>query len=630
LALVGFIFFIYKNHRDKWQDHQTFFIILFVANFWLTTVAGRFLNDLVPQIVIFASMVVVALVEKIDYKQMIRNVKNSVGFTKLKRIRYTHYLGVLFVAFVVIFPNAFTSLDAAIPPEEKAKYFGENYSGYFGTSLGEQYYWADAFLWLSQQDTEIEKPEDRPAFLSWWDYGFYGVSMGEHPVVADNYQDGFYPASNFLTSQSEMEAIAVLIIRLAEGTMKHLPPDGRQIPLSTEAEQVWRKYFPPYNETVNQTFEHLKVPLKKIVLHYPAEDIIHYMNDKKTCPSYDTLIAEEWGNTILRVNGDNAMYHDITKLILKLSEDQIISLYDDMSKATGNDIRYFGIEKRDITDIFGVFTFLSDKSSFGYVTSEDDWYRVSYTDKAGIEYTLSEMQNMTQEEYEDLEISPITINKEPVTLSTVYRLFYGVKTEGNQYIPTYMMKHFYLKYFSPLIAISTFYEGAKIKGKVAVNDIPYLFGLIGYQDEYGLVHDFTTIQYDGTFELLAPSGNASFVILRDNEVVGSYPTTVNITEDQAQRKTPCNAFVPININKSSVDIQISNVTTDGILLTITNQLFGITQEIPNIQNMIYKVQDLLPLTYDFIFKNPLTNETKTEQHFLKPDGNTISISVDGL
>ncbi|GAH24052.1 unnamed protein product, partial [marine sediment metagenome] len=65
--------------------------------------------------------------------------------------------------------------------------------------------------------TDIELPEDRPAILTWWDYGFYLASTSEHPTVADNYQSGIPPAANFHTAQTEQEAVSVLIIRLCEG-----------------------------------------------------------------------------------------------------------------------------------------------------------------------------------------------------------------------------------------------------------------------------------------------------------------------------------------------------------------------------------------------------------------------------
>ena len=52
-----------------------------------------------------------------------------------------------------------------------------------------------------------------PAFISWWDYGFYESAIGDHPTVADNFQDGIPPAANFHTSTSEEEAVAVWIVR---------------------------------------------------------------------------------------------------------------------------------------------------------------------------------------------------------------------------------------------------------------------------------------------------------------------------------------------------------------------------------------------------------------------------------
>ena len=67
---------------------------------------------------------------------------------------------------------------------------------------------------LNEQDIEIEDPAMRPAFISWWDYGFYEVAIGGHPTVADNFQDGIPTAANFHTSTSEREAVAIFSIRL--------------------------------------------------------------------------------------------------------------------------------------------------------------------------------------------------------------------------------------------------------------------------------------------------------------------------------------------------------------------------------------------------------------------------------
>ena len=87
----------------------------------------------------------------------------------------------------------------------------------FNVIIVKERYWQDALNWLSEQDLEIKNPTQRPAFISWWDYGFYEVALGEHPTVADNFQDGIPVAANFHTATSEKEAVSVWIIRLLEG-----------------------------------------------------------------------------------------------------------------------------------------------------------------------------------------------------------------------------------------------------------------------------------------------------------------------------------------------------------------------------------------------------------------------------
>ena len=88
------------------------------------------------------------------------------------------------------------------------------YLGNTGPSFPQDY-WIEGLGWLAEQDTNL-KPEDRPGFISWWDYGFWAIDIGEHPTVADNFQFGYQIAGNFIASQSEHEAMALLLYRLIE------------------------------------------------------------------------------------------------------------------------------------------------------------------------------------------------------------------------------------------------------------------------------------------------------------------------------------------------------------------------------------------------------------------------------
>ena len=51
----GFIFFIYKAYDEKLKPEYIFFIVIFAIQLWLTTTAGRFVNDMIPIAIIFSS-----------------------------------------------------------------------------------------------------------------------------------------------------------------------------------------------------------------------------------------------------------------------------------------------------------------------------------------------------------------------------------------------------------------------------------------------------------------------------------------------------------------------------------------------------------------------------------------------
>ena len=71
--------------------------------------------------------------------------------------------------------------------------------------------WNMAYDWLANQDTESDFTE-RPAFLSWWDYGFQALSQGQHPTVADNFQSGIPVTGNTLLSHSQEDVLALMIM----------------------------------------------------------------------------------------------------------------------------------------------------------------------------------------------------------------------------------------------------------------------------------------------------------------------------------------------------------------------------------------------------------------------------------
>ena len=117
LGWGGFILLLMYYYREKIKREYLLIIVLFIIDLWLATTAGRFLNDMVPLIAILAGWITWYFVDKINYKQMLRNIKSAGGgLHGLRRgIKFLHIFGVVFLAFIVLLPSVFIAFDAAVP-----------------------------------------------------------------------------------------------------------------------------------------------------------------------------------------------------------------------------------------------------------------------------------------------------------------------------------------------------------------------------------------------------------------------------------------------------------------------------------------------------------------------------------
>jgi len=617
IGLTGFLLFCFRTYKGKLPAYSLFFIVIFAIQFWLTSTAGRFLNDLIPAICIFAGFLVFTIIQKLDFKEMIRNVKNVGGFHGVRRgVRPKHIVGSLFIFGVIILPNTFLALDAATPPEMDAEVFGEDFIGAYGTTLGQQYYWSEVCYWLSLQDNEIKDPADRPGVLTWWDYGFYLASMSEHPTVADNFQNGIQCAANFHTAQNEEEATAVLIIRLAEGVKE---PKGLTGKMPDKVREVFSKYLPVYttqNDTNNSK------PLNII-------DVIE--DPTNNAPSTNKLISPEYGNKELRTTAWNAMYHDAVDIITsRLDDEEITQLYMEMMEVTGFSIRYYGIETRDMTTIFGVFPFLADKSTHGYATAEDDWYVTKYKDKYGNEFTLEEVQNMSSDEYKDREPNAVTRRKDTYFNSIAFKTFYGYNNNNeipDNRIPTYMLKHWVPVYVSPYVSLAKYYEGAKLNGTVKVGGTDYNGVTVFVLDGNGIPHDYDIVM-NGEFNVILPAGNISLSFYIGETYLGIKENLGEITEAEATRKTFFNETVNISVEPASVNVSVTNTAGDDLKLNVTSVSYsGLQYSIPLPEDKVYVFSDMIPDTYRFTVSNSTGSIKHNGILFVGPGKNNYNIEV---
>lgn len=637
---AGFIFILWYYYREKLRRDYLFFIVLFIVDLWLTSTAGRFLNDMVPLIAIFAGFIIWFVVDKIDYKQMIKNVRSAGGgLHGIRRgIKLMHIFGVVLIAFIIILPNAFIVMDAAIPSKTyplnenktewsnwKQDYFlNESYSGVFGLSLYKEGYWVDAFDWLAKQDTDIAKDVDRPAFISWWDYGFYESALGEHPTVADNFQDGIPPASNFHTATSEKDAVAILIVRILEGNKK----DGNG-KISENTRNILEKYLQK-SDSDNIT-EWIENPLSSPSYHkWINETFNQYMRDE-----VDTnllKVGAQWS--------ENAFYHDVVELFNNktngLTEEEITWLYHDLQEETGYSIRYYGVEGYD-RQIFNIFAFLSDKSLVLLGSPEDEFVDVLYSGykvkpSGGLEY---EITNKPFEEYlklSDAEKRYIAVTGTSYSFKNAYfdTMFYrtyigpsqtdsaGKKSAYNWQVPCLDMKHFYAEFISDLneyqysrgqaaVVIAKYYEGALVTGNVTFKGEPLDAQVVvqknlTYTSDYTIPidHDKNDTNTTGWFSVLAGAG--SHLQIRRTITEGAFVLTnitfegetgteyAPISDDDAMRRENSNYERILNIDIKPANLEgyfYEDVDNDGLYNS------SIDTPLSNGSLMLYEIKDIL-------------------------------------
>jgi dolichyl-phosphooligosaccharide-protein glycotransferase len=644
LAWAGFVLLIIQYVKTKGRKDYLFILALFVIQMWLTTTAGRFLNDMVPVIALLAGYATWYVISKIDYKQMARNIRNAGGGLRgiRKGVRIYHVLGVLFVAFVILIPNGYLALDAAVPSAAikvdnksvnmKNVFFGNDSSSAFGSSSYKEQYWVGAYSWLSKQDTNIAEPMKRPAYISWWDYGFYEVAVGGHPTVADNFQDGIPTASNFHTAMSEKEGIAVWIIRLLEGNLN----DNNKAAFSPQVVTTLQQHLGA-NNTKNIT-SWMITPALSPSQHAPIGK------------NYDAALSE---NLLVGAGyPENAYYHDITQLLNNtLNDDQITWLYHDIQQATGYTIRYYGVEGYD-EQIFNIFAFLGDKSNVltalrtagkSYHNPEDDFIQVQYTGYtvntdgtrgANGTWTAQELNGMTQTQKTHTAITgTTTINKQDYFNTMFYRTYIGYPpsqdANGNyqtpqQQIPCYAMRHFIPAYVSPYpyygygrsaVVIAKYYEGAFFNGTISCNNTPLYYATVAVLDQYGFPHDNIATDINGSFNLIAPAGNITLLFSYANDVLLKKITFNNtnstlfspVTDGEAMRLNGTNFIrnFNISINLSTVEgyVYQDNNNNGSYEPAVDTPLSGITVEL----NDYYFSRPVQPTTTDaqghYVFHN---------------------------
>lgn len=608
------------------------------AAIFMAMSAVRFIFNASPAFAITSAWITVLLVERLGFEPLRRAVASTGGsrLTALRRgVKVRHVAGAAFLAFLLVLPNAFQGVDAGIPYERKGE-LNEQLAGLpqamrfgaFGYNLPlKNTYYPQAWEWLRTQDDDVFPLTDRPAFLSWWDYGFEAIQESRHPTVADNFQNGFEFAGHFLLAQSENQALAVLNVRLLQGD---LAENGGVFSAATHDALVARGLDP----------EALRDVLRRPEIYVP-------------------LIRADparFGQWDARISSRNALIIYLGAVLTEaLDVDGQADLYRALREATGLRVDYFAVDSRLVpfsgtnTGIFYAPVKLTDHRTLelpGLRSIPVDFYRLVAETADGREFDLTEVPPQVRVTNVRIEYLEMFYN------SMLYRIFFGLSGSdlggedaglpgisgplaNEPPLHGWMLEHFRVvyrtAYYNPFppqevanhtdawtalnifdaldlqeqiqageavgtvdvssttnlrqgVVILEFYDGAFLRGRVTAEDGRALEGVrVSVLDEAGVPHGSVFTDERGDYEARLPFGEvhvvASVGALEGRTQTGSViltETTLQIREDQADLlpQDMDGDGLPDYIVRQDLTVPTSSVRGEAFLDRDRNQIHG--------------------------------------------------------
>ena len=571
----------------------TLSILSLFVGFWLFFTVSVLIGILAAIILIALIMVIGHMDAQDDDQYRFRDRISGLR----KGIELKRTLVVLFVGLFIFLPNTFYGYDAGVPFENKKDHDvdiynflsydffrpgefdssertnttmypqGVNSQGYvegmYNTTNNQlwymgntgpsfpQDYWIEGLEWLAEQDTNLA-PEERPGFMSWWDYGFWAIDIGEHPTVADNFQFGYQIAGNFIASQSEDEAMALLLYRLLEPEV-----DRDTDKFNNEVRTELLNYYSEQNIT---DFEH--------IVSNPED-----------------YIPKKADGTDQEVHKKNAAIRAGKPILMTLEKDDLSDIIWEIEEITGNSIRYFAADTRLMpysasnTGIMYAPVTLADYDISSFIEVQavlSNGQTVPFDDAISLLEADPNLQVTDQK----------LVYKEKFLNSMFFRSFIGWSgpdigrpaedgipsisgTIGQDQslppLPGWNLTHFKLVQINSGLRILKYYDGATLYGTVATPDgAPVANANVTVSDEYNVPHGRATTNEKGEYSVIAPAGNLTLAVsignletdiervkLVSNNILLQKDNII-VSEEQAMRQTASDIKIDLEVEASSV------------------------------------------------------------------------------
>ncbi|HOQ25765.1 MAG TPA: carboxypeptidase regulatory-like domain-containing protein, partial [Methanomassiliicoccaceae archaeon] len=679
LAIIGLVWAAVKVPKNP-SPHFIFVVVWMGVSMYMAASAQRFMFNAAPAFAMAAGWILALIIAAIKFEEVSRALsgfRSNPLATLRKAFKLRHVAGALFLALLIVAPNVWTAVDAGIPSETKRGLDKQIYDvmpsflrpGNYNTATGSFWYlgaftyslplpstyWPTAWRWFSQQDSGVEEA-DRPAFLSWWDYGFEAIQQGKHPTVADNFQNGYQFAGSFITAGSEEDAVALMIIRLLEGTG-----------VTDEIAAVMNSHGVDAGKV-------------KEIMNNPSAYIDEVKNNPDVYGPYDNDLSAQ-----------NAKYAAARVELQDAGLEGLVDIYSKVREVSGKDIGYFAVDGRlfpfsaSFNNIFYAPATLSDRVIDPYTNAPVDYYEIKAVTSTGL---LKSVQDLTPR---DMVLYYTIVYKDAFYKTMLYRAMmgYGPSDVGKNGqgipgisgsladmdpMPAWNLTHFKqvyrTAYYSPLnsteaaqhpeswyaisyeealqrqkdieagidhgtvdLSASTltsgvvfiqYYDGAILRGQATSSDGTPLSGIyVTAVDELGIPHHTVQTDEDGNYELILPFGDIKVVYsagtLNKQTQVASFITEkpYNISYAQAMRK----ASYTLN---GDLELDVSIVSGRVYWDENGNGIYDPTDEA--IENATVVLENP-----DTKFKQEVTTNATGEYRFiaLRDEGSYIYAVLDG-
>lgn len=591
LSLGGSIFFIafaelayiFYISRRKISDAMTLFVVWSILAVFMAVTTVRFILDATTVFVILGGKGLVSFIRWTNFGEVKKGYQTyGINWSGTKKsVKLKHIIALFLIVSIVILPLVWSGIDAATPTTLKEQLNTQVYDilpsflrptgytnngsstyyfGAFGYSLSTiNDYFPAAWQWLYEQNKNITPAYDRPAYLSWWDYGSASITKAEVPAVADDFQQGYHFASAVLFSQNETQLIALLSARVMYGVYVH---DGGSLPRNITSTLQGYGLNSSYIESVYRD----PAQFTRTVLANP----------------------QIYGPFASNVAPPNVMWAVLMATISKIGLNNTVNLYQQLSQMTHYYIGYFSVDARLFpfsatdTGVFYAPALLGGRPMAGPTVYNIpyDYYTINATSSTGVNYPLQSIPPNTQ-------VVSYSINYQPLFYNmTLYRFFMGYSAydlthqaiggfpglsgsflsdpslQNLQPLPGWMMSHFFMAYrtayYNPYpiqyvkyhpnawraidvstalkllkqdpnnqnytvdlspqsdygngIVIMEYYPGAYINGTVTYpNGQPASGVRATILDEWGIPHEIVYTNSQGRYSLIAPPGNDTVV-----------------------------------------------------------------------------------------------------------------------